>query len=208
MPYNSRLYAAMNLYGSENFKITLIEDLIPEDELADKEKYYIAYFNSTDDNIGYNISPGGMGGSLFKGHKHSQYSKNIISEKLKNKPQSEAFIKKRSYARARLLQNLNTGEIVSIMDIKKGYFYFQNIIDYRVYKSNNIFYACLESPHNRRPALSLEACLDLKTKLEQCFKDRHAKTIIALKLGYNKVEAQEKRRLATKKLATIKKQKY
>lgn len=51
---------AIKKYG----KITKVEilELLPQatqEELKDREKYWIAYYNSTDRNIGYNLTPGG-----------------------------------------------------------------------------------------------------------------------------------------------------
>lgn len=83
--YESRLYPAMLKYGFENFSIEIIEKLKESDDINEKEKYYIKILNSTDSNIGYNISQGGLGGALFKGHKHSIKSKKQISKIQKDK---------------------------------------------------------------------------------------------------------------------------
>lgn len=152
-PYNSRLYPSMNKYGYDSFKIEQVEE-VPVDMLKVREKYWIEFLSSTDDSIGYNISPGGLGGPLFKGHKQSEYCKQVSSALFKGVKQNKAFVKKRSRARARQMQSLVTGEIVSILDLKKGYFFRQTLTNYRIYKSDGQFYACLESPHNKKEPLT------------------------------------------------------
>lgn len=49
---------AIRKYGEENFYIELLEECTIE-ELNDREKYWISYFNSTDNKFGYNMSIGG-----------------------------------------------------------------------------------------------------------------------------------------------------
>lgn len=49
---------AIRKYGKENFYIELLEECL-EEELNDREIYWISYFNSTNSKFGYNISIGG-----------------------------------------------------------------------------------------------------------------------------------------------------
>lgn len=112
--FNTRLYPAMLKYGKENFKIELVERLIINDvDINEREKYWISFYNSQNGSIGYNISPGGLGGPLFKGRKHSVESKNKMraSSPWKGKKQSKDLIIKRSLNRRKYIQNLNTGEV-------------------------------------------------------------------------------------------------
>ena len=55
------LYAAINKYGIDNFIITLIEET---ENLEEREKYWIAYYNSYYD--GYNATTGGDGRPYIK----------------------------------------------------------------------------------------------------------------------------------------------
>ena len=49
-------------YGKENFRRVILEDNIEDNDLINaREKYWIAFFNSTDKAIGYNITKGGDG---------------------------------------------------------------------------------------------------------------------------------------------------
>ena len=49
---------AIRKYGEENFYIELLEECTIE-ELNERERYWISYFNSTNNKFGYNISIGG-----------------------------------------------------------------------------------------------------------------------------------------------------
>jgi len=55
-------------YGIEHFKKEIIDNTSSIEELNEKEKYWIKYFNSTDLSIGYNIGKGGDGGDIFTNH--------------------------------------------------------------------------------------------------------------------------------------------
>ena len=57
-----KLYRAMKKYGKEHFKIEEIEKC-DDDELDDKEIYWIAYYNSFEN--GYNSSRGGKGNRKY-----------------------------------------------------------------------------------------------------------------------------------------------
>lgn len=53
------LYKAIRKYGIENFNFDIIEEC-SADELNEREKYWISYYNSYGEN-GYNLTPGGDG---------------------------------------------------------------------------------------------------------------------------------------------------
>ena len=55
----SLIIMAVKKYGKENFTQTLLQECYDEDELNEMEQYWIAHYNSTDKNIGYNIKYGG-----------------------------------------------------------------------------------------------------------------------------------------------------
>lgn len=65
---------ALKKYGIENFKKEILEECLTLDELNELEKYWINKFNSTDNNIGYNLSFGGQSGWMH-GVKHSDETK-------------------------------------------------------------------------------------------------------------------------------------
>lgn len=65
---------AIKKYGWDNFEHIILEENISEDEVDEKEIYYINYYKSTDENFGYNLESGG------KHHLHSEYTKNKMRE--------------------------------------------------------------------------------------------------------------------------------
>ena len=61
---NPHLNNSFIKYGTENFTIEIIEECT-EDELNDKEKYWINYYKSYDPLYGYNKTHGGDGGNSY-----------------------------------------------------------------------------------------------------------------------------------------------
>lgn len=78
----SLLYDAMNKYGKDNFKVEQIDQADSLEELNKKEQYWISKLNSRNPSIGYNICKGGEcgpGGPMFKGHQHTEQTKQQMS---------------------------------------------------------------------------------------------------------------------------------
>ena len=112
--YNSKLYPAIVKYGKDNFEISLLAEFDDNINLEEMEIFYIKELNALDDNIGYNISPGGKGGPLFKGHKHSDGVKKLLSDKnyWKTHKQPREFVEKRIAKHRRYYQNLTTLKVI------------------------------------------------------------------------------------------------
>ena len=70
--YNTPIHNAIRKYGEENFKCEVLIECKKE-ELDELEKYYIKFFNSTDREKGYNLTPGGLGGHKINCRKVLQY---------------------------------------------------------------------------------------------------------------------------------------
>ena len=82
---NRYLYNAMNCYGYENFVIEPIEEC-SNDILDEREIYWISYFNSTNPDIGYNLTEGGGGGNTWALNPHKlETGEKIRQQKLKDK---------------------------------------------------------------------------------------------------------------------------
>lgn len=82
---------AIHKYGKENFTFEQIDLAHSVQELNEKEKYHISTLLPH-----YNVSPGGDGGALFAGHKHSEETKKLMSEKRTGQKDSlETKLKKR-----------------------------------------------------------------------------------------------------------------
>ena len=58
------LLKAIKKYGKINFNKEIIETCNFKEQLNEREKYWIKFYNSNDRKIGYNISIGGDGGNL------------------------------------------------------------------------------------------------------------------------------------------------
>lgn len=69
---NSRLklHRAMRKYGSDKFSIEKIDEATSQNELNEKEQYWIAKYDSM--KHGYNMTEGGDGGNTYKGRTKSQ----------------------------------------------------------------------------------------------------------------------------------------
>lgn len=78
----SYLARAIYKYGKENFKVEQIEECYSISELNEREKYWIAYYNSTNGEIGYNLTPGGEGGNTYLCKSEKEMS--IIKHKISN----------------------------------------------------------------------------------------------------------------------------
>ena len=104
----SRSYIDRSIYkyGSDNFVCELIDTATSLQELNEKEKYWIKYYNSTDRYIGYNLTPGGDGGNTYlcKTKKEMKEIKHKIS--IANKGINNGMSKQiKAY-------NINTKEII------------------------------------------------------------------------------------------------
>lgn len=80
--YISHLYRAMNEYGVANFSVETVEECA-YDELSDRERFWIEFLDARNPLVGYNIckgGEGGPGGARFKGHKHTEITKQKMSE--------------------------------------------------------------------------------------------------------------------------------
>lgn len=80
---NQYIHRAMRKYGVENFQYKILESDISEERLNEREKYWIAYYQSQVPN-GYNETSGGDGGTgegLVKWRKENLELASAISRK-------------------------------------------------------------------------------------------------------------------------------
>jgi group I intron endonuclease len=87
-----KLKDAIESYGRDNFLKIILEQCSSYEDLNVKESYWIQFYNSTNPEIGYNISTGGDGGDNFTNHPNKEEYRNKLSkaaiksnERIKNK---------------------------------------------------------------------------------------------------------------------------
>lgn len=73
------LYQSIIKYGKENFSVEVIDNANDLDELNEKERYWVSYYNSLNPRLGYNNIDGGIANPM---------NYNSIKEYHKNKMQS------------------------------------------------------------------------------------------------------------------------
>lgn len=96
------LKQAIEKYGRNNFKVELLEECSTFEELNQKEIYWIEKFNSTNKDIGYNITTGGQGTPGVDPGYH---------QGMKGKHQSEYQKQRARESIGKVKQTLNTPEI-------------------------------------------------------------------------------------------------
>ena len=84
--------SAIKKYGKKNFIKEILCVCNTIDELNSKEKFYINEYNSTDKNIGYNITIGGTNGTMLH-RKHTKETKEKMRISALGKKKSESHRK-------------------------------------------------------------------------------------------------------------------
>lgn len=113
---NLHLYNAIRKYGVENFSFEVLETNLNESELDEYEIKYIKKYNTLKN--GYNNTIGGGG---IKGYKHTQLTKDKISQSLLNHPEryTEERSRKISYALKGVPKSLEHRKKLSMARIGK-----------------------------------------------------------------------------------------
>lgn len=78
--YNYCLSRAIRKYGEQAFDVAILADEIPDDMLDIVEAHYIDMYNSSDPNIGYNISKGHYDNSNFEEYRGIQPEEDYETE--------------------------------------------------------------------------------------------------------------------------------
>lgn len=89
---------AIAKYGTSMFNREIVEWCASRDELNNKEMKWIAYYNSTNPKLGYNICTGGSVNDSFKGRTHTQETKDKMSQNQQGA--SNSFYGKRHTAKS------------------------------------------------------------------------------------------------------------
>lgn len=109
---------AIYKYGSENFIIEQIDEATSLPELNEKEIYWIKYYNSTNKNIGYNLTPGGNGGNTYLNKTEDELKQ--IKEKISNANKG----KNNGQSKSVKGYNIKTGEILYFDTFAEACSYF------------------------------------------------------------------------------------
>ena len=94
-----KIVNAIKKYGVEFFEKEILEECL-EEEINSREEFWIEFYNSRDDSVGYNISKGGEGGahywSTLTDAQRKEHNKKISESKKgqSRKPHSEETKKK------------------------------------------------------------------------------------------------------------------
>ena len=126
---SGKFWRAIQKYGWDNFSHEIIS-CSSLDEMNQKERALIAYYNTTDDRFGYNIELGGSGkgkhseetrkklSESHKGLHHTEEARRKISEAKKGRPRSEET--KRKVSEARKGRHLSEEHRKKVSEAKKG----------------------------------------------------------------------------------------
>lgn len=109
---NKHLQAAFEKYGSENFDVSLLQILNKDDDINEREKYWINYFNATDKRFGYNKTKGGDGGNSYVDSMTEEEKKNHYEKMSKIKRGiGNPIYKKHCYTNGKILKYISDEEI-------------------------------------------------------------------------------------------------
>lgn len=106
---------AIKKYGKQNFKKEIIEKCNSIDELNNREKYWINFYNSKDGKIGYNLSNGGDSNLGYKWTKQQIEKNRNAMKKSHNRPEI-----KRKLSKSAKLAYKNGTRISPMKGRKKG----------------------------------------------------------------------------------------
>ena len=117
----SAIGRAIYKYGKENFVIEQIDEANSLEELNQKEIYWIKYYNSTNRNIGYNLTNGGDGGNTYL------CKSNKEMEEIKHKLSEANYGKNNGMAKQIKALNGNTNEVIHFDTLHAACQYFNHI---------------------------------------------------------------------------------
>ena len=108
---NEHLQSAYSVYGQGNFTVEIIEECLEED-LDEREIFWIDFYKSCDRDFGYNKTPGGKGGNGYFDVLENEDKDNIrkrISEK--NKGELNPIYGKYCYTNGTIIKYIKESEI-------------------------------------------------------------------------------------------------
>ncbi len=106
--YFGHFYSAIRKYSLDNFSFQILEECTKA-QLDDREKYWIAYFDSYNPQKGYNETKGGQGSQGLRA-KLTETEVSKIYELLKNTTLSQTEIANQFGVSQRLISGINSGD--------------------------------------------------------------------------------------------------
>lgn len=122
----TQLLRAIEKYSLKAFRCDLIEACDTADELSEREIFWIAYFNSRDPDIGYNISEGG---NVNKGFTQSEHQKAVVSKRNSYKRSAEIRLNMSIAAKKRTLNRRTNDDKIWATDGKEEFLIDKSDID-------------------------------------------------------------------------------
>lgn len=116
-----KILRAIKKYGKQNFKKEILEECSATNLLNEREPYWIAFYNSTNKEIGYNILPGGYCNWNTLTYEEILELKQKISNSLKGKKHSEETKEKMS--KTHIGKSKSKEHCKNISNSKKGHKY-------------------------------------------------------------------------------------
>lgn len=107
---------AILLYGEEHFSIELLEEVNTYEEMGQRERYWIAFYNSRIE--GYNETDGGDGGNTYINKTSEEM------EEIKQKIRETKMGDNNPHHRKVKGKNIKTGEVIHFNTLKEGKNYF------------------------------------------------------------------------------------
>ena len=100
-----RFWNAIQSYGWENFSHEILQINLSQEEANEREKYWISFYNSMDEDYGYNLTPGGDNymKQLWENKEYKEKMKKSFSEARKKSWSDPTFKEK---AQKQLLDGL------------------------------------------------------------------------------------------------------
>lgn len=93
-----RFYNAIKKYGWDSFEPSVLATVDTVEEANAAEEYYISYYNTMDDNYGYNLLPGGLNKEMTDSTR--QLISNKAKERMFGKPEANPMYGKKHTADA------------------------------------------------------------------------------------------------------------
>ena len=132
---NNRFYNALTKYGKESFTLLKIDEATSQEELDNKEIYWIAYYKSNNKKYGYNSTSGGeynkvyseevkrkisnanKGNKYCVGRRYSEETKQKIGQSLKTSEKFQASIIRKT----KQIYCFETDETMTFKQFKEKY---------------------------------------------------------------------------------------